>query len=505
MVHRTAVAVWLVIFHLATAFPARADPIEDAAAIVSQLSPIGPAIGPLIDRAIAKGDKALADRLQQLHTIIQEALATADAIAQRRIGDVDERLSARLTQLRVTVDQSLVQLQRLIRGDIEVADTALQARIAQLQADVGNVVAAVDFVAVDPLVSVGPNGLSVYRQVGDMTVLSITGMGLRKQDTQPVVGIRPFDDDRACFTASDSGCAPVNIRTSTMSLLTVGIPNNGISSPITDYKLYLKLRRGYKHAWLSWLLPDSWNASYATPSVPLRVCALERLTIEGTLTASGEIWERDVVPWSRVGGREAYVECPKGSGGTPLSVCPKGYNDWDVDTTRGHEASGLDVDGCGGEGPIPEQRNCSWAGACYAIWCAADHSDRGRNVSAINARVHLRRRKATDACGTTSAAAEPLLYRDGESEPVKGLTFNRSEAVGACEESGLTKAPTFKASVVVRSPAGVVVDDELVAGFPKTYLRDSLTLLLEPDGVLRSLLKPSCHWWYDPAVQTAKN
>src|SRR5260370_13401473 len=160
--HPSMKIVCCLLFTCLLAVPVNADfdAVGAAKGLIGQLDPINIALGPLIDDAISKGNYALAQRLDQLRAIIQEALFNLNEIAQARIKQVDQAAMNRITQLQTVANQQIGMLNYIASGPITQIDNATEARIKQLGDTAGNLVEALP-IPISALVDVPPTGFAV--------------------------------------------------------------------------------------------------------------------------------------------------------------------------------------------------------------------------------------------------------------------------------------------------------------------------------------------------------
>jgi hypothetical protein len=302
--------------------------VQEATNLFNTLNPINIALGPLIDRAVADGDSALQARLEQLHGIIQEALYTLDQIAKTRIEQINQDTKDRLNQLQGAISQTLSQLNELVGDRIATINDDLQARIDQLGAAAGNLIASLP-IPVEPVLNVGSQGITTYKNTGDYTTVFVTGSGLRKDGYQPLAWLdKPGAQakESSWWSSDDPNIA---VASASMGLLQLRIPNSLVPGPATvlDYVVRLKLHRGTSYL----VFP-----SYTEESFPLHICtSLSSYKVTIKQTASGQYWERRTVPMP--GGVDTkgyhngfYID--DNNGNNHLDVCALDFEGYAVDT-----------------------------------------------------------------------------------------------------------------------------------------------------------------------------
>ncbi len=473
----TSVGVALVLLALLIGPPnAAAGTFDDAQDVINQLNPINLALGPLIDRAIARGDEALARRLQQLQEIIQQALATADAILARRIADVDGRAQNRLSQLAKTIDDSIGQLNGVINDTIPILDERVQQRIRQMQTDFGQLIEAINWLNIDPVVNLGPEGMSIYKESGPTTSIFVSGVGLQKAGVSPRAWILLGGTDHELVRdASTPSGAKFSIDNTKLPLSGCG-----------NYKLRFVISKG-RRLDVSFI-PDGINTKAPMEiTVPLHICVLGPYSLSATMIASGERWERKTVPSDY--GPDPYTNCNKGEHPASLLITARPQGDWEVDSDIGH--GGLTSDGCDGR----EEHSCNWTQTALGLWCSAEHSPSGGWVKAINVQVHLRKRVKERACGKDVGSLN-LSY----GQTVQ-LQLHPPTAIGVCGEAGLSAVPEVRTEVIIHRPYGQSdVVKVLSPNVPVRLPDDPIRLQIDANGILEARLEPIVSWHTSPAI-----
>jgi hypothetical protein len=451
---------------------AQGDVIQQAQTIVNNLNPINQALGPLIDRAVADGNDALAARLQQLQSIIQEALASLDAILDKRISQLDDVAKNRIAQLTDATNSALAQLNALVDGTVNGLDAALAQRIDQLQGAVGNTVASLPL-PTEPIITVGPQGITIYKQKGTFTELSLPGIGLLKNGTKPAVTLE-----------HDGKETPLPLRAASMGLIQVRIPNALIPATegATSFVLSATVRRGNSFFFFP---------SYAMLSVPLHICgSLPSYTAEATMTASGQRWDRRTVNHPQSQNGRFYKECT--GDGSIDRICAQGSDDFSVDPAPYPGChGGLCVTGpTGGDNYHSEL----WRGDCFELYCARNQG-RGSNSHADGVVVRQRKLVTEPNCGSSSSAA---LLKYGA---ITQVQLDTAAAKGPCAEDGVSASPTIRVRVLVKDSTGTVIETkDLMTGVPQNALSGRLRMSVNDHGLIDFQLTASCRWNYDPVL-----
>ena len=161
--------------------PAGADgnALDQAKSLVRSLNPINLALGPLIDQAVSDGNSALAQRLEQLRSIIQEALFNLNKIIMDATTTLNSDTAARLDQLNNAVSSNLQLFQAIASGQTDALNTDAEQRIQQFGNTTANLVAALP-VPSQPLPNVPNTGFSLVKSQSQSTILFVTGAGLLK-------------------------------------------------------------------------------------------------------------------------------------------------------------------------------------------------------------------------------------------------------------------------------------------------------------------------------------
>jgi hypothetical protein len=507
---RSILSLLLVLTILINPIEARASVLSDAAAqaqnLIGELNPINLALGPLINDAIARGDDALRQRLEQLHAIIQEALFTLNQIAQQRIEQVNQDVIARLQQLQQITNQSIEQLNALAQGRITQIDSSLQARITQMGDATANVIASLP-IPIEPLLNVGPTGITTVRQSGMYTTLLLTGSGLFKNNTKPEAYLIDSEKAHAGIDILDVlaslvpvGCASasagkgLDVPSASMGLIEIKIPNSYLPSNrnATEFTLKLQLRRGNSF----FVFP-----SYSTPTFPLHVCgSLPPYSIEVTQSASGEAWEKRTIPYPGSGPTKGhpygfYID--DNGGNNHLDICAIASEGYQVDDAPfpGFSA-GLSV---GSEGGDHYHNISSPKPGCVHLY--ADNRNGGANEWIAD--VYVRQRKLTPVQQCNPPVTTSLQLKYGVPNQIILASAN---AIGPCGEAGVNVTPTVTTRVFVKDSTGTVVETlDLTPNVPQTALDGAIHMTLGATGLLNLTLDSVCRWKFDELVQTASH
>jgi hypothetical protein len=141
---------------------AAVDVAKEARSIQDELNPVNQALGPLIDRAISDGNDALAQRLEQLRGIIQEALSSVNKIVTDATININSDAEGRLSQLNMYLQNNLDTFKGIADGSIDALNKDAADRIDQLSNNIGNLVEALP-IPTQPLPNVPRMGYSLVK------------------------------------------------------------------------------------------------------------------------------------------------------------------------------------------------------------------------------------------------------------------------------------------------------------------------------------------------------
>jgi len=417
---------------------AQFDPIGAAKGLIGQLNPVNLALGPLIDDAISKGNYALAQRLDQLQSIIQEALFNLNEIAEGRIKQVDQAAMNRITQMQTVANQQSGMLNDIISGRIKDIDTATEARIKQLGDTAGNLVEALP-IPISALVDVPPTGFALVKEPGNETILFITGAGLFKQSEKPVAYIIKGNEKKPLLGHAGTS---VTVKNASMGLLELSIPNSlfSDSSQPAECSLSLSLRKG-----------PMFVPTHETPSFPILMCpSLPKYSVMVTQTAAGQYYEQRTVPYPSPINVPDGVYIDDNGSNNSADVCAGSFGGWEVDPEVAE--SGLEIRGeikshTDGSRVIPNNPRPG----CYHLYAGKDSSGGGfafvRGVF-----VHQRRLADTDQCEEPQVYNVDLGYGTANKVPT-----NPSKAIGKCAKAP-SRTPALKTSVAIKDASGKILD-----------------------------------------------
>jgi hypothetical protein len=311
---------------------AAADVGKDAQNIANELNPLNQALGPLIDRAISDGNDALAQRLEQLRSIIQEALLTVNKIISDATININSDAEGRLEQLNRYLGDNLDTFKGIADGSVDALNKHAADRIDQLSNNIGNVVEALPIPA-QPLPNVPRTGFSLVKAKtpGAPTPLFITGVGLLKGGVHPrafiLTGNRQADYHIFVHNGTE-----VPITAASMGLIELQIPENLFpKEPQVERTLVLVLNSG-----------GGWFKSTAEPSFPLLLCStLPKYTVKWSAASDGQVWlTRTVLHPKTEPNGHLYIDngCDGGTDCT-RNLCPsdlnEGAGEWNADPNAG--------------------------------------------------------------------------------------------------------------------------------------------------------------------------
>lgn len=451
------------------------DLSETAKALVGQLNPVNMALGPLVDDAISKGNAALAQRLEQLRAVIQEALFTLDQIATKQVTKMNADTEARIRQLQDDVNQNQLLFQSILNGTISQVDDAAYKRILQAGDTTGNLIQSLP-VPANPLPDVPPTGFAIVKENGTPTTsLFVTGVGLYKGQSKPdAYLVSPGDKDGFL----SYGGLKLDVSAYSMGLLKIEIPNDQFSAsgPI-EKTLHLHLRSNP-------LLPF-----YDDPTFPVFMCAsLPQYTIHVTQTASGQSWDRRRVPFPSPIGRPDGVYIDDNGSSNSHDVCATDFGGWQVDpeaadnglevnpATISHDKDGSNVYK---DTPRP---------GCYHLYAGRDSSG-GGNAQIGGVFVHQRRLKDGQCGDSMSYPTSLLKYGIAEvpTTPQKVLLQCVSTTDGA------SATTVLQTNVIVSDISGKeVAQANLLPNVSAVQLNGDLTLTIDSFGLIQATLNSKC-------------
>jgi hypothetical protein len=378
-----------------------ADVGKDARALEDQLNPINVALGPLIDRAISDGNDALAQRLEQFRSIIQEALFNVNKIISDATININSDAAGRLAQLNGYVQSNLETFKGIANGSIDALNKDTRQRIEQLSNNAANLVLALPIPA-QPLPNVPNNGYSVVKASGASTPLFITGAGLLRGGRQPRAYILTRNSSADWHLFSHNG-TEVNVVAASMGLIELQIPASLFpKDPQAEKTLVLVLNAGaiFEKA--------------VEPSFPLLLCSvLPRYTAKVTEEAYGQTWDTRTIPHPKqTSAGQLYIDSGT-DGGTDSRrhVCAnasdEGAGGWNADPNAGYH--GLQYDMYGTRPGQEHIGNLSDDGkGCIDMYAARDSSGGGW-AKMTGLAIHQRKLKKGQ-CGDTFAP--PVLALD---------------------------------------------------------------------------------------------
>lgn len=457
--------------------PARADidPIGQAKGLIGQLNPVNLALGPLVDDAISKGNAALAERLEQLRAIIQEALFTLDQIATKQVTKLNADAEARIKQLQDDVNQNQLLFKSILDGTITQINDAAYKRILQAGDTAGNLIQSLPIPA-SPLPDVPSTGFSIVKDNGGSTTsLFVTGVGLYKGRSKPDAYLLSTGDKD---TLLSFGGRKLDVPAYSMGLLKIEIPNDQFSaSGPAEKTLHLHLRS------------NPWFPSYDDPTFPVYMCSsLPQYSILVTQAANGQFWDKRRAPWPSPVGRPDGVYIDDNGSHNETNVCATDFGGYQVDpeaADNGLEVNpatiNFDKDGSNvyKDNPRP---------GCYHLYAGKD-STGGGHAQIGGVFVHQRRLKDGQCGDPIQYPAAPLRYGSGtvSTTPQKVLTQCVSTTDGA-SASAVLQTNVIVSDVTAKPVAQV----NLLPNVPAKVLNGDLTLTLDSYGLIQTALNSRC-------------
>jgi hypothetical protein len=331
---RLLIATLVLLLFCVSPLRAGVDVAKEAKSIQDTLNPINLALGPAIDRAISDGNDALAQRLEQLRSIIQEALFTVNKIITDATINVNSDAAGRLTQLNEYVQRNLANLNGMANGTIDILNKDSADRIDQLSNNAGNLIEAIPFLKAQPLPNVPKVGFSLVKAKtsGAPTPLFITGAGFLKDGVKPKAFVLTGNYWADFHTFSHNG-TEVPISAASMGLIELQVPEALFPKDSqVERTLVLVLNSG-----------GFLKSTVVEPSFPLLLCStLPKYTVKWSVASDGQLWatRTQLHPKTEPNGH-LYID--NGSdGGTAATrrLCPADLNEgaggWNNDPNAGH-------------------------------------------------------------------------------------------------------------------------------------------------------------------------
>lgn len=460
------------------------DAGSEARGLFNQLNPINALLGPLVDNAIASGNDALAQRLEQLRNIIQEALYNLNKIITDSTIRINSDAEGRLNQLNRQVGDNLELLNSIASGQVEVINDDMESRINQIKDATNQLVEALPIPA-QPLPNVPPTGFSLIRLSTSSTSLFVTGAGLRKGGVTPRAFILNGDSSDRHWLSHNG--TELIVRAASMGLLEIEIPSglfpgNGQS----EKTLVLKLREGN-------VIPTT-----VEPSFPLLLCSkLPRYSAQVTVEPIGQFWETQTVAYPKLTNvPQNQVYFTDGGSNQKRDVCASDADtdDWKSDpnvnrpltATQTGELYGLEYSGTKehvGEVDLNVPRN-----GCIHMYAGNDSSG-GGFATVWGLQVHQRRLKR-GSC-SDPIPLPPLNLKFGSN----WVQTNPQQALDRCvaTTSGASESPVVRTNVAVTQDQQQPPEQvNLIQGVPAHLLNGTVTVTMDKFGLVKIEASPKC-------------
>jgi hypothetical protein len=467
--------------------PAVGDVGKDAQALAGQLNPINVALGPLIDRAISDGNDALAQRLEQLRSIIQEALFNVNKIISDATININSDAAGRLADLNGYVQVNLATFKGIADGSIDALNENAKQRIDQLSNNAANLVMALPIPA-QPLPNVPNNGYSIVKASGASTPLFITGAGLLRGGKHPRAYILNLDSPADKHFFSHDG-TEVPVSAASMGLIELQIPASVFpKDPQAERTLVLLLNAGaiFEKA--------------VEPSFPLLLCSvLPKYTAKTAEEAYGQIWETRIVPHPKqTSAGQLYIDSGS-DGGTDARrhVCAnasdEGAGGWNADPNAGYHGLQYDIYGQEkGERHPGLEHIGSFADdgkGCIDMYAARDSSGGGW-AKMTGLAIHQRKLKKSQCGDTFTPPALALDY----SKPAF-IERNPQELLDKCAQ--LSEGAADKPNVVYRvdiidQQQTVVGHADLGLGTSQRLVNNTISAEVNNSGTLMLTIASRC-------------
>jgi len=458
----------------------------DAKALVNQLSPINLALGPLIDRAVSDGNDALAQRLEQLRSIIQEALFTLNKIITDATMNVNSDAAGRLEDLNGYVQDNLATFNGIAQGTVDALDESAKSRIDQLGDKAGNLVLALPIPG-QPLPNVPDKGYSLVkaRTPGASTPLFITGAGLMRGGKRPRAFLLTGNSWTDFHPFSHNG-TELTVSAASMGLIEIQIPESTFPKDgQAERTLVLALNSG------------AIFTKTVEPSFPLLLCSgLPKYSASVTEEPYGQYWEHRSIPHPMANPQGVLYIASNTDGGTDTKrrVCANKYDEgaggWNADPNAPHHGLQYTAGQDGRPGTEHIGSFTDEGNGCIDMYAGRDSS--GGGWAQMTGLGIQQRKLQKGQCGkTTTPEVKPLDYG--------GPTFFETkpqELINECAQlsEGAADSPKIRYHVQVLDEQKKVIDQaDLIVGGPKSPLVSS-TVFAEVDryGMVKATITNQC-------------
>lgn len=462
------------------------DVAGDAKALVNQLSPINLALGPLIDRAVSDGNDALAQRLEQLRSIIQEALFTLNKIITDATINVNSDAAARLEDLNGYVQDNLATFNGIAQGTVDALNESAKSRIDQLGDKAGNLVLALPIPG-QPLPNVPDKGYSLVksRTPGASTPLFITGAGLMRGGKRPKAFLLTGDSWTDYHPFSHNG-TELTVSAASMGLIEIQIPESTFPKDgRVERTLVLALNSGAVFT------------KTVEPSFPLLLCSgLPKYSASVTEEPYGQLWELRTIPHPMANPQgELYIDSGTDGGtDTKRKVCAnasdEGAGGWNADPNAGYHGLQYNKAPDGRPGTEHIGSFSDDGKGCINMYAARDSSGGGW-AKMTGLAIHQRRLQK-GKCGDTTIPEIKLLDYGAptffETKP--------QELMNRCAQlsEGAADSPKVRYHVQVLDEQKKVIDQaDLILGGQKSPLVSG-TVFVEADryGLVKATITSRC-------------
>ena len=461
-----------------------ADVGSDAHALADQLNPINVALGPLIDHAISSGNDALAQRLEQLRSIIQEALFNVNKIISDATINLNSDAAGRLAELNRYVQDNLATFKGIADGSIDALNQDAKQRIDQLSNNAANLVLALPIPA-QPLPNVPSDGYSLVRVTasGASTPFFITGAGLMRGGKRPRAFIltRDWWTDKHFFSHDGT---EVPVSAASMGLIELQIPDSLFPKDSqVERTLVLTLNSG------------AIFTKTVEPSFPLLLCSgLPKYSASVSEEAYGQVWDTRVVPHPMANAQgELYIDSGTDGGtDTKRRVCAnkldEGAGGWNADPNAAHHGLQFTPGPDGRPGTEHIGSFTDEGNGCIDMYAARDRSGGGW-AKMTGLAVHQRKLKKSQ-CGDTFAA--PIVVLD-YGKPTF-IEKKPQELLNNCAQvsEGAADSPYVRYHVVVLDGQQKLDESDLVVGVKSTLVSGTVSAEVDRYGSLKLTVTSKC-------------
>jgi hypothetical protein len=449
------------------------DPAKEAQALFNQLNPINDSLGPLVDNAIASGNQALAQRLEQLRNIIEEALYNLNNIITDSTIRINADAEGRINQLSAKVTDNLQLLDAIAHGQVTDINADAENRINQIRDATNGLVEALPIPA-QPLPNVPSNGFSLIKPTTQSISLFVTGAGLRKAGVSPRAFLLNGDSSDKHLWSHNG--IELKVKAASMGLVEIEVPSNIFPSDGQSEKtLVLKLREGN-------VLPTS-----VEPSFPLLLCSeIPRYSVQLSLEPIGQFWDKRTVDYPRASGADKRVYITDNGSHSDFTICADeaDVTEWKTDP----DASNYGLEYAGMKEHIGKTALNSPHKGCIYLYAEKDSSG-GGFATAWGLQVHQRRLKKGACSDPVVVPSSSLKYGSNSISTDPQLVLDKCVSTTA----GASETPIIRTNLTVtESRTRAKEEVNIKQAIPVRLANGALTVTMDNFGLVKIDLAPRC-------------